>query len=232
MEPVEHGHVSDVDGVRGVIESITPVRADGGGGGEALVRLEDGRRLRVPADVLIGRGDGVYHLPFRLAEAERMAAGDEAVAGAPSRAVEALVVPVVAETLRVGKRLVETGVVRLHKIVREREEVVDEPILRDRVEVERVPVDRVVAEAPPIRHEGATTIIPVLEEVLVVEKRLMLKEEIRITRHPEQSREPQRVVVRSEEVSVERVQPAPDEAPAGQQPVGGMSEQNDLAERP
>lgn len=36
--------------------------------------------------------------------------------------------------------------------------------------------------APEIRTEGDVTIVPVLEEVLVVEKRLVLKEELHIRR--------------------------------------------------
>jgi hypothetical protein len=49
-----------------------------------------------------------------------------------------------------------------------------------------VQIDRIVAEPPVQRQEGDTLILPVVEEVLVVEKRLMLREEIRITRRREQ----------------------------------------------
>ena len=75
-----------------------------------------------------------------------------------------------------------TGGVRLVKKVTEHEETVDLPLLRADVQVERVPINRVVLEAPPSRQEGDTLIVPILEEVLVTEKRLMLKEEVRITR--------------------------------------------------
>ena len=50
------------------------------------------------------------------------------------------------------------------------------------VEIERVQIDREVSSAPDIRTEGDLTIVPVLEEILVVEKRLVLREEIRIRR--------------------------------------------------
>jgi uncharacterized protein (TIGR02271 family) len=70
--------------------------------------------------------------------------------------------------------------------------------------VERVPVGRVVEAAPQVRSEGDTMVVPVLEEVLVVEKRLMLKEEVRITLRRVAETSQQRVTLRSEEVVVER----------------------------
>ncbi len=118
---------------------------------------------------------------------------------------EVVVVPLVSEELRVGKATVETGQVRLVKTVTEREEVVDEPLLREDVEVLRIPVGLMVDAAPAVRYEGDMMIVPVLEEVLVVEKRLRLKEELHITRRQTQTHAPQSVTLRSEEVAVERI---------------------------
>ena len=47
-------------------------------------------------------------------------------------------------------------------------------------------------------------IIPLVEEVLVVERRLLLREELRITRRQETRSEAQTVTVRSEDVVIER----------------------------
>ncbi len=116
------------------------------------------------------------------------------------------VVPVIEEALRVGKRVVETGRVRVTKTVREHEEVVDEPLMREEYEVERVPVDAFVDGPVGPRQEGETLVVPVLEEVLVVEKRLLVREELRITRRRTEEREPLRVKLLSEEVSVERAE--------------------------
>jgi stress response protein YsnF len=58
-----------------------------------------------------------------------------------------------------------------------------------------------------IRQEGDTMIVPILEEVLVVEKRLMLKEELRITTMRRTASEPQHFTLRSEEAIVERLEP-------------------------
>jgi uncharacterized protein (TIGR02271 family) len=115
-----------------------------------------------------------------------------------------LVIPVVHEELAVDRRVVdsESGV-RVHKRVSTQEHHVDEPVLRDDVRVERIPLNAVVREAPPVRYEGDTTIIPVCEEVVVVEKRLLLKEELRITRTTSQARHTETVPLRYEHVEVE-----------------------------
>ncbi len=125
----------------------------------------------------------------------------------PSAAAPQTVIPVVREELEVGKRRVDTGRgVRVHKTVQERQAVVDEPLAKDEVRVERVKVERTVEAPVDVRYEGDTMIIPVLEEVLVVQKRLVLKEEIRITRRRMETHAPQRVTLRSEQAQVERIE--------------------------
>jgi uncharacterized protein (TIGR02271 family) len=119
---------------------------------------------------------------------------------------EQTVVPVVEEELDVRKRRVETGSgARVVKTVEAHEEIVDQPVTREEVSVERVAVNRAVDGPVAVRYEGDTMIVPVLEEVLVVEKRLMLKEEIRITRRKTEFSEPQRVLLRSAQAAVERI---------------------------
>jgi stress response protein YsnF len=117
-------------------------------------------------------------------------------------------IPVVEERAVVRKRRKVTGAVRVRTVVREAEEVVDEPVSVERVEVERVPVGRWVEAAPEVRQEGDTTIIPVLEEVVVVEKRLRLVEEVRVTRRRRTEHAAERVALRREEVVVERLDAA------------------------
>src|SRR5690349_19401132 len=99
----------------------------------------------------------------------------------PSETLEE-VVPLVEEDLRVSKRQVVTGRVRVHTLVDTVEEVAREALQSETVEVTRVPVNQEVSEAPAVRTEGDLTIVPVLEEVLVVEKRLVLKEELHLRR--------------------------------------------------
>lgn len=126
----------------------------------------------------------------------------------PERTQDGTIVsPVIREELHVGVRQVDTGSgVRIHKTVSEQHHHIDQALLRDAVEVKRVPVDRIVAlsDAPVARQEGDTLIVPVLEEILVVEKRLRIKEEVHITRTARQEQYADTVVLRTEHVSVER----------------------------
>ena len=118
---------------------------------------------------------------------------------------EGMVIPVVREEVNVGRRVVERGGVRVHKRVEEREEVVEQPAFREEVTVERVPIGRPLEQEIGSRQEGDTLIIPVLEEMLVVERRLVLKEEVRITKRRIAETEQARVVVREEHVDIENL---------------------------
>jgi len=115
------------------------------------------------------------------------------------------VIPVIAEEIVVGRKAVKTGAVRVHKRVQERVEHVEMPLLQDALDVRRVVVNRVVAAAPGIRKVGDTTIIPVVEEELVVTKRLILKEELHVTRRRVKTRTAREVTLRREEARIERV---------------------------
>ncbi len=113
-------------------------------------------------------------------------------------------VPVVEERAVVRKRKRITGAVQARTVVREREEVLDVPVEREDLVVERVELDRWLDAPQEVRQEGDTTVIPVHEEVLVVEKRLKLVGEVRVTRRRSTDRERHRVALRREEVEVER----------------------------
>jgi stress response protein YsnF len=116
-------------------------------------------------------------------------------------------VPVFREDVQVEKRLVETGSgVRIHKTVAEHPVHIDESLLREGVDVMHVPVDRIVAldQAPQTRYEGDTLIVPVLEEVLVVERRLRIKEELHITKTRREEHHAETILLKTEQVEVVR----------------------------
>ena len=115
-----------------------------------------------------------------------------------------VIIPVLEETARIERRQVEAGLVRVHKTVSEREDVVEALLMQEDLHVERIPINRVVAQAPSVREEGDVLIVPVMEEVLVVEKRLMLKEELRIRRTRGERSVRESVRLRTESVAVEQ----------------------------
>ena len=93
-----------------------------------------------------------------------------------------LIVPLHAEEVSVTRRQVAGDTVRVATVTRQHEQLVNEVLTHERVEIERVPIGRVVDQVPPVREEGDTTIMSVVEEVVVLERRLILKEEVRIKR--------------------------------------------------
>jgi stress response protein YsnF len=117
------------------------------------------------------------------------------------------VIPIAEETAIVGKRQVVTGRVRVQTVTDTLEELARADVRRETVEVTRVPVDRMVEAAPEIRTEGDVTIVPVVEEVLVVEKRLVLKEELHIRRRVETETRELPVTLRKQRAIVERLAP-------------------------
>lgn len=92
------------------------------------------------------------------------------------------IIPIVEEVLIVEKRVTDTGRVRVHTLVDEEAVTLHATTVSSVVNVERVPIGRVVDVAPQMREEGNVMIVPVIEEQVFVERRLMLVEEVRITR--------------------------------------------------
>lgn len=118
---------------------------------------------------------------------------------------EEIAIPVVEEKLQVEKEAVARGTVRIRKTVHEHEETVDVPLSHEEVQVERIPVNRMIEGEVQVRYDGDTMIIPIVEEVLVVETRLMLKEELHVTKRRVTENHPQTVTLRSEEATIERL---------------------------
>jgi uncharacterized protein (TIGR02271 family) len=117
--------------------------------------------------------------------------------------VERLTVPLHEEVLEPQVRPVETGRVRIHKRVETRPVELTVEAARDEVTIERVPVDRPVDAMPEPRQEGDTLVIPVVEEVVVTETRLVVREEVRITRRRVTDQIPIQTTVRREVLDID-----------------------------
>ena len=129
------------------------------------------------------------------------------------------VIPLLAEEVTVSKQIVETGRVQVARVTHEREQLIDELLSNETAEIERVRVGQQVDAMPAVREEGDTIVVPIVEEVLVVERRLFLKEEVRIRRVRSTERHQESVTLRHQEAVVTRL---PVEAPAaGENPVSG-----------
>lgn len=121
------------------------------------------------------------------------------------------IIPLLAEEVAVTKQAVETGRLQVARVTHEREQLIDELLARQTAEIERVRIGQHVATMPAIREEGDTIVIPIVEEVLVVERRLFLKEEVRVRRVSSTERHQESVTLRHHEAVVTRL---PVETPA------------------
>jgi len=118
---------------------------------------------------------------------------------------EEIVIPVVEEEVVAGAKPVKTGSVRVDKHVEQRVRRIQAPLVHEEVEVKRVPVNRVVEQVPTVRRKGAVIIVPVVEEELVVTKRLVLKEEIHLIKRRTRDRFVKDVTLERERAEVQRL---------------------------
>ena len=110
-----------------------------------------------------------------------------------------------AEEAAVDIRKVETAIVRLSTFTSSRAERIDVDLAREEVVIERIEVGEVVESAPEIRQEGDVTVYPVVEEVFVVQRRFLLKEEVRVRVVKTTETHVETVTLRSQDVRVDRV---------------------------
>lgn len=113
-------------------------------------------------------------------------------------------IPVIEEDLKIDIQSVETSKTRIYKQVHEENVTVDIPIVHEKIDVQRIAKNISVESVPEVRYEGDTMIIPVIKEEIVVQKKLVLVEEIHITKHKTEEHEPQQVKLRKEEIQINK----------------------------
>jgi uncharacterized protein (TIGR02271 family) len=132
---------------------------------------------------------------------------------------EETIIPVHAESISVDRQEIEKGTIRVMIQTKTRAHPVDENLTHTRVEIERIPINRIVKTAPSMRTEGDTTIIPVVEEIVVVERRLVLKEEIILRRVQNTERYQDTVTLREQEAVIERTERSTSESASNDEPI-------------
>ncbi len=114
-------------------------------------------------------------------------------------------IPIIEENLQVGKRVVETGGVRLRSRIIERPVEEHLRLRAEHVHVERIPVDRPVTEADLASLKEGTIEAIEHAEVPVVAKEARIVEEVRLEKDVEVREEIVRDTVRSTDVDVEQL---------------------------
>jgi hypothetical protein len=164
---------------------------------EALVQLDDGPPVRVPPERLHRHGGVSYTLLPDPAELEDQQIPGSTISGYLSWR------PIMAEEPGMKKPSVEAGRADTSQAVHRREGIVDEPLCREDMSIVRVPVHGCVDRGIPVRYEGDTMIVPLLEARLAVEDRLMSKEKLRPPGRQLEAHLPVGVTLRREEATVE-----------------------------
>jgi stress response protein YsnF len=118
--------------------------------------------------------------------------------------VQEEVIPVYEEELRVGKRVIEQGRVRVHAYTVEQPVQKDLTLREERVEVEHRPVDRPVSGIPgEAAFQDRTIDVTTHREEPVIDKEARIKEEIVVRKEADQHTETVRDTVRHTEVEIE-----------------------------
>lgn len=160
---------------------------------EAFYVVQEGEReVQFPQRLLRSRSDGRYDVDLHIGQA---------LAEAYTSASH--VIPVIEETVTVGKRTVEGSSYHIRTHVEQQIENVEVPLQSEEVEIKTVELNQEVSEPSGVRQENGTTIIPIYEEYLVVEKRLRLIKELHVTTKRKTTVHQEQVALRKEVVDLE-----------------------------
>jgi uncharacterized protein (TIGR02271 family) len=116
-----------------------------------------------------------------------------------------IALPLYEEAVTVSKRVVPKNRVRVSTVTHQRRQLVDELLQRENVEVSRISIGRPIEAVPAVREEDDTIIVPVVEEVLTLQRTLILKEEVRIRKVRTEERYQEIVTLRSQEAGITRL---------------------------
>jgi stress response protein YsnF len=189
------------DGLQGFYDTTSNISINGDP--HTIVQLDNGWELLVPTTMLVAREDGLSYLPLEAVDYSNNPQTLKDFRQSDREPAD-VVIPVIAEELDVQTRK-KSARIRFIKRIHQREQVVDAQGFTEDVQVEHVAVNRPVDQPPQVRYEGDVMIIPVLEEVAVVERKLILKEELHVRKQRREISNTQQVTLRTEQVDVERI---------------------------
>jgi hypothetical protein len=162
---------------------------------EKKVRLEDGREITVPSELLEAQRDGSFYLHSGPAARQANVTSSPVTANsAPSP------LPPQPPVARPEPARMAEPAPPMANTPESVQVPSGEPLFREDCEIERVPVRRLLDRPAETRQEGDTLIVPLMEEVWVVEKRLLLREELHITRRKNQITDSHARALRREEL--------------------------------
>ncbi|MCE7064212.1 YsnF/AvaK domain-containing protein [Dyadobacter sp. CY326] len=121
--------------------------------------------------------------------------------------MEETVIPIIEEQLKVEKKVIEKARYTFDKEVTEEDILLEFPLNQEHISIEKKAINQYVETAPPaVRYEGDTMIISVMREEAVIVKKLMLVEELHITRNTSQEMHSSTHTVRKEELIINKIE--------------------------
>lgn len=127
------------------------------------------------------------------------------MAGQPEHNKEAdVTLKLAEEQIELTKQKVVDGRVRVTRSTTEHDEVINTLLNKEKVEVEHVAKAQHIESMPEIREENGVLIVPVVEEEVVVVRKLVLKEEIHIRKVQETVPFQEVVTRRKQQVNIEK----------------------------
>jgi uncharacterized protein (TIGR02271 family) len=112
------------------------------------------------------------------------------------------VIPVLKEEVVVDKETVERGGVIIEKKTETEEISLDMPLLSEEIDIVRIPVNQYIDSYPETKNDGNELIVPVVKEVII--KKLLLVEEIHITKKQKAETRNQKVKIKKDKVIITR----------------------------
>jgi stress response protein YsnF len=141
----------------------------------------------------------------------------------PTADPQDVVVPIYQERACVSKRRVVTSRVKVSRVTHQSERLLTETLARQQVKIDRIPIGKLIDAVPKIREEGDAIIIPIVEEIPVVEHRLVLTEEVWVRRVRSKENYRERVTLRCQKAVVTR---DPAEPPVAAEATEGIVNTN------
>ena len=157
-------------------------------------------------------------LPVSGSSATLLSSEETAMSVRPPADPQDVFVPIYQEQASVSKRRIVTGKLKVSRVTHQSEQLLTEPLVRQKVKIDRIPIGKFVEAVPKIREEGDAIIIPIVKEIAVVEHCLVLMEEVWVRRVRSKENHRERVMLRSQEAIVSRdplEPPVASEAPEG-----------------
>ena len=168
---------------------------------QTILHMGAGRSIALPTELLIaGLPAMTPKSDTGIASASLEASGAaEIVSGQREQ-----VIPLTEEQIRIGKKMVTTGTVRLHREVETFTDSATVELTRTGWEVERVPIGQLYAERPEVRQEGDVMVYPLVEERLVATREYFLLEEVRVRQVVSTTERTANVELKRDVLTVER----------------------------